>query len=132
MKAPLLALAVALAACATSKPPPLETGARDQRLDQMRQQGREIAGREQRCIDETTQRAADRIATAAAAPDAFAELEIQADGNQRDREVARCRAQAERENDALASSERNDYEVQARQEQDRAALMMILTTSHPH
>jgi hypothetical protein len=54
MKAPILALA----ACATRKPPPSETDARDQRLDQMRRQSRRIARREQRCIGETSVRAA--------------------------------------------------------------------------
>jgi hypothetical protein len=131
MKTMLPALAFALAGCAAATMPPSAAHPGDPRLAEMLQQSREIAAHEQRCIDQGSARAADRIAMAAANHDAFTALQIQAAAHEQSREIARCRAKAERANGALSSSERSEYERQARQEHDRAAQMMILTASHP-
>jgi hypothetical protein len=43
--------------------------------------------------------------------------------------IAECKAQAQKDNGQLASHQRVEYEQRAREERDRAALMMTLTTS---
>jgi hypothetical protein len=131
MSAFILALAVVLAGCSAATTLPTEADSGGARLAQMRRQSREIAARDQRCVAAAMRRAAGRIEAAAATPNAFAEMNLAAAANERGRDVARCRAESERENGALAASQRNQYDLAAHREHDRAALMMILT-SRPH
>ena len=71
----------------------------------------------------------DQIAQIDATPDALTASRIHQATDDRDREVSECSAKADGEKTELSARERAEYESQAQQEHDRAALMMILTTS---
>ena len=94
--------------------------------------GEEISAREQQCVRQVTNRTNDRIAQIDATADALTASRIHQAKDDRDRQLSECRAQADREKAQLSARERAaEYESQAQQEHDRAALMMILTTSQP-
>jgi hypothetical protein len=56
----------------------------------------------------------------------------QKDVDERDKDMSKCEAEEERENEELYSQERKEYVLQAEHERDQNTLMMILTTSRPH
>lgn len=98
----------------------------------LEEKGRMIAAREQQCADWAQARSRDEMARITATPDASLQSRISKETDERDRELAQCRARAEQEDAELYAPARGDYELQAQQERDRAALMMVLTTSRPH
>jgi hypothetical protein len=103
----------------------------DARLIKVRNEGQEISERERQCVRQAVNRTNDRIALIDATPDALTASRRQQAKDDRDREVSECSANADREKAHLPERERPEYESQAQQEHDRAALMMILTTSRP-
>jgi len=129
MKSLTLAVAVVLAACATTKEP-VESG--EQSLKHSAEMSEEIAARAKRCVDGTVDRMNDEIAWLAAAPDALSDLRIELARNQSERKISQCEAEAERETDELFAPERTEYLLGAQRERDRSALMMTLMTSRPH
>jgi hypothetical protein len=128
LKTLALAVAVLLVGCATTNSPTAET---DPRLIKLQNKGQEISAREQQCVRQAVNRANDQIAQIDATPDALTASRTQQAKDDRDREVSECSANADREKAQLSTRERAEYESQAQQEHDRAALMMILTTSRP-
>jgi len=93
--------------------------------------GEEISEREQQCVSHVVNRTNDQIAQINVTPDGLTASRTQQAKDDRDRDVSECRASADREKAQLSAGERAEYESQAQQEHDRAALMMILTTSQP-
>ncbi len=122
-----LAAAVLFAGCAASKPSSSEP---DARMARLAEKSCEIARREAQCENAAAKRGADEIARVA--PDASAQSRKSSAEDERDREISRCRAEADRANDQLSASERAEYELEGQQERDRAALMMTLTASSFH
>ena len=124
MKKLALAATVLLAGCAATNAP---TGGA--RLTGLEKESRVIDEREQRCIAETLARGPDQ--TDKVGLDATAELRTQSESDERDLEISECRTRADQETAELSAHARTEYELQAQQAHDRAALMMILTMSHP-
>ncbi len=121
-----LALAVMLVAgcAATGAPGP------DPKVNDLERQSREIAARARQCV-----LAANKHSKDATGPNGAAQpsgLSAPSGKEQRDREISQCEAAQARENEELSSRERKEYQLQADQERDHTALMMILTTSRPH
>jgi hypothetical protein len=129
MKKLSLIAIVLLAGCAATK---TQTGGSDPRLMQLEEKSRIIAEREKQCIDTTLTRSRDEMARIAATPDASLGFRIQAENQERDRELSKCRARADQDNAEIAAHERAEYELRAQQEHDRSALIMTLTASGPH
>lgn len=129
MKSFTLAVAVLLAACATTKGP---AASGEQSLEQLEERSQEIAARARQCIDGTVDRTNDEIAWLAAAPDALTDPWIALARNQSEREISQCKAEAQRENDELFEHERTEYQLGAQRERDRSALMATLMTSPSH
>jgi len=121
-----VAFAVLLAGCATTSRP---TTTGNARLTELPNKGAEVSDWEQRCIKDAVDRSNDQIAQIEATHDAFTASRTQQAKDDRERELSDCRATADREKTELSASERMEYEDQAQQAHDRAALMMILTTS---
>ncbi|HEY6417673.1 MAG TPA: hypothetical protein VIX59_01615 [Candidatus Binataceae bacterium] len=129
MKKLALITVIVLAGCAATRTP---TGGLDPRLAGLEEKRQMIAEREKHCIDETQTPSRDEMARIAATPDYYVELRIQRENDERDREVSECRATGDMENAGISEQERKEYELQAQQEHDRAALMMTLTTTKQH
>lgn len=129
MKQLTIVAIVLLAGCASTS---TRTGGSDPRLTQLEEKRRTIADGEKKCVDKTLARSRDEMARIAATPDYYVELRIERENEQRDREVSECHATADQENAEISEQERNEYELRARQERERASLMMILTTSRQH
>jgi hypothetical protein len=128
MKKLALVAMILLASCSASntlEPTP------DLRLTQLEEKSRIVAVRERQCIDETLTWSRDKMAGIGATSDASVELQTQRETRERDRDLLECRARADQEKADIYSHERDEYQLQAQQEHDRAALMMILTTSQP-
>jgi len=100
------------------------------RLTTLRQASQEISEHERQCIDATLNRTDDQIA-AVADLDADTGLLTQMMAKDKDRELAECKANADREEEQLSAHQRMEYGRQAQDERERNALMMILTTSLP-
>ena len=54
-------------------------------------------------------------------------LQIQQEADERDREISLCRAAADNEAAEISERERNEYQVEAQQESNRASFMAIVT-----
>jgi hypothetical protein len=121
----LVIAAVLVVGCSTTYNPT------DARLTKFRQESQAISERERQCIRATVIQSNDQIAQIAAThdPNADTELLTQMVTNDRDRELSECKAAAQREEEQLAARERAEYANQAKDESERNALMMILTTS---
>ena len=120
---------IVLAACASSN---VRTSDSDPRLAQFEEKRRAISESAKQCIDESRTRSRDEMARIAASPDASVESQTQRESDERDREISQCRVTANNENAKVSEQERNEYQLQAQEERDRASLMAILTTSrHP-
>jgi hypothetical protein len=128
MKTLAVALAVLLAGCTPRASPTTTTNAR---LINLKSKAEEISEQEQQCVRQAVNRTNDRIAQIDATPDALTASRIHQATEDRDREVSECSAEADREKNQLSARERAEYETEAQQAHDRAALMMILTTSRP-
>ena len=97
-------------------------------------ESQEISEREHQCILATVVRSNDQIVRIASTFDLIANagVLIQTVAKDRDRELAKCKATANREEDELSARERAEYERQAKQERERNSLMSTLTTSLSH
>jgi len=118
-----------LAGCATRN---TRTGDLDPRLAQLEKKRQALAESEKSCIDETLARSRDEIARMAATPDASVESRIRQESDERDREISGCHAWADDENVEIAEQERDEYELQAQQERNRASHLAVLTTYGLH
>jgi hypothetical protein len=100
---------------------------------QLRNESAEISEHARQCIRAALMRSNDQIAWIAASPDpdSPAELQRQILVNDRDRDLAKCRANADREEEELSACQRAEYESRGKDESDRRALITILTTSRP-
>jgi hypothetical protein len=101
---------------------------------QLRNESEEIPEREQQCIHAALIRSNDQTAQITARPglNSNTGVEMQNIVNDRDRELSKCQANAEHEEEELSACQRAEYESRAKDERERSALMMILTTSQPH
>jgi len=118
-----------LAGCATSRV--LAPGP-DPRIAYIERANQEINESENRCIGEVMTSNEHQVASTAASPGAFLDLQTQQSVGERDRRLNECRANAERERERLSARDRSNYQDAAHDERDRNSLMMILTTSRPH
>jgi hypothetical protein len=93
----------------------------------------EISEHERQCIRAALMRSNHQIAGIAANPDpnSSAELETQILVNNRDRDLAKCKANVDREEEELSVFQRAEYQSRAKDEGVRRALITILTTSRP-
>lgn len=128
MKQLAIVAIVLMSGCAATN---TKTGGSDAKLAQLQEKNRIVAEREKQCIDKTLTRSRDDMARIAANADASVELLMQTESDERDRELLECRARAYQENAEISAQERNEYELQAEQDRERASLMMTLTTSVP-
>jgi hypothetical protein len=101
------------------------------RLTRLEEETRIVAERENQCVGEALMRNRDQMARIAATPGASAEAQVQMENQVLDAELSECRARADRDSAKLTAHERDEYELEAKQERDRATLMTILTTSGP-
>ena len=128
MKKLALIAIVLMAGCAATN---TQTPGADPKITGLEEKRQVIAERENQCIDKALTHSRDEMAHIAATSDASVELLMQRAKNERDRELSECRAKADGENAEISARERNEYALEAQQEHDSAALMMILTTSRP-
>ena len=119
---------IVMAGCAATN---TQTPGADPKITSLEEERQMVAEREKQCIDDTLTHSRDEMAHIAATSDASAELLMQRAKNERDRELSECRAKADGQNAEISTRERDEYALQAKQERDSAALMMILTTSTP-
>ncbi len=129
MKKLALVAIILLAGCASTN---ARTNDQDARIAQLQKKSLALAESEKRCIDEAMTRSRDETAPAAGTPDASFELQTQWAAEERDREISQCRAWADAENNEIAEQERDEYEIQAQQERNRASFMAIVAMSSPH
>jgi hypothetical protein len=87
------------------------------------QQLQSIAQREQTCEQGVAARVQNQAPPASSTAGAAASSE---------QLIAECKAQAQKEDEQLASRQRSAYEQGAREERNRASLIMTLTTSPQH
>jgi hypothetical protein len=101
---------------------------------QLRNESEEISEHEQQCIRAALIRSNHRTSQIAADPglNSNAGVQMQNIVNDRNRELSKCKANAEHEEEELSACQRAEYESRAKDERERSALMMILTTSQPH
>jgi predicted AAA+ superfamily ATPase len=127
MKRVALVAIFMLAGCAASS-----TDDSDSRLAHLEKKSREIAESEKRCVDEASTRSRDEMVRMAGTPGASVELLTQRETDERDREISQCHACADQENAEIAEQERQEYELQAEQDRNRASHIAILTTVGLH
>jgi hypothetical protein len=101
---------------------------------QLRNESAEISEHERQCIRAALMRSNHQIAGIAVSPDPNSPTKLQTQilVNYRDRGLAECRADADREEEELSACQRAEYQSRAKDESDRRALITILTTSRPH
>jgi hypothetical protein len=119
--------AMLLAGCAAAT---VATTGRDAKVKELEEKSREIAIRAQQCVMTAVKRTDDEMERTRG-PDSSTKLRLQLAKDEREREILECKAAETRENEELFSNERKEYVLQAEQERDRNALIMILTTSRP-
>ena len=117
--------AMLLAGCAVATP------GRDAKFKELEEKSREIANRAKQCVVAAVKRSGDEVERTKA-PDSSTKLRERIAKDEREREISECKSAEARENEELFSNERKEYVLQAEQEHDRNALIMILTTSRPH
>lgn len=100
---------------------------------QLRNESRAISERQRQCIRAALMRSNNQIARITASPDldSPAGLQTQILANDRDRDLAECRATADREEEELSACQRAEYQSRANDKGDRRALITTLTTSRP-
>jgi hypothetical protein len=116
-----------LAGCAASKAP-----TSDPRLARFDQAMDEVSAREQDCMNKAQAKESDAIAKIASAADGFADLNTRTATSNYYWDVWQCHAQASRAHEQIATSEREEYDLEQKQERDRAALMATLIASRPN
>lgn len=104
------------------------------RCTNLENESRQIAEHERHCIDATLTRSNDEIAQIASTPvpNGSTALRMQSVLNDRDRQLSKCKAAADREEHELSVCQRAEYENRANAERDRQELMTILTISLSH
>lgn len=96
------------------------------------EQNQEVAQREKHCEDEAARQTKAEVARRATGADNLGELEVKnAFANGR-KAVAACKAEANRENDAIVHRQIAEYNLQAQEQRDRSALMATLTGTRIH
>jgi hypothetical protein len=116
-----------LAGCAASRAP-----ASDPRLARLDQAMDDVSAREQDCMNKAKANESDAIAKIASAADAFNDLNTRTATSNYYWEVWQCHAEASRAHAQIATSEREEYDLEQKQERDRAALMATLIASRPN
>jgi hypothetical protein len=103
------------------------------RCTQLRNESATISERERQCIRAALMGSNNQIARIAASPDpnSPAGLQTQILVNDRDRDLAKCKANADREEEELSACQRAEYQSRTKDESDRSSLIMVLTTSRP-
>ncbi len=124
-----LAIAAALLAGCTSITPGPDGSAN---LKQIQERSQAIATQQHECKDNVEKRTNYELAQIEATRDDFTESRITSENEWKHRQLAKCRADAQRAADALSSKDRAEYESQAQDDRDRSTLMMMLITSRPH
>jgi hypothetical protein len=101
------------------------------RLPSLRQESQEISERERQCINGAVIRSNEQLAQIAviSALEADTGLLKEIAANERDRELAECKAEAEQEEKQLSARERVEYARQAEDARERRSLRAILTGS---
>jgi hypothetical protein len=102
------------------------------KLKQMQERSQAIAAQERACKASVEKQANDELARIGATRDDCTESRKMSENEQKQRQLAKCTADAQRATDELFSKERADYESQAQEDRDRSTLMMMLITSRPH
>jgi hypothetical protein len=123
----LLIITLLIVGCTVANNSTNETYARGAELAN---ESRKISDHEHQCVHEALARSSEQTARIASTPDPAANAgdRMQMIANDRDRELAKCKAAAKREEDELSARERAEYQRQAEQERQQS-LMSILTTS---
>ena len=127
MKNFALAAAVLLVGCATT---PVASDP-DRIIKLMKQRSGEIAQRERRCLEGAMSQTRDEVARIRIAHEPFAEERTRIAEDEGERELGRCRAEADQEKEELSARERAEYGLRGDEERERSSLMMVLTTSRP-
>jgi TolA-binding protein len=128
MKELVLVAIFVIAGCATTN---TRSGYLDPRIVQLENKRKELDEREQQCVNDALARSRDTIARMAGTPESSVELQTQKENNERDREISQCHAWADHENAQIAEQERAEYELEAKQEQNRAQFLSIVTAPMP-
>jgi hypothetical protein len=91
-----------------------------------------IAQHERQCEEKTIRETNSEIARITAGGDTLAQLEIAHAKTEADRQIAACRAEADRADARITRSEISEYENQAQQQQQRNSMMATLTATRIH
>ena len=105
-----------------------QTGDSDSGIVNVDEKWRMVAAREKQCIDEALARGRDETERIVGTPDPSIALQVEQEADERDREISLCRAAADNEAAEISERERNEYQVEAQQESNRASFMAIVTT----
>jgi hypothetical protein len=100
-------------------------------MQELQEASGQIASRERQCMDAAIKRANDEFSQIAASRDASSAQRVQAVKVQRSQDLAKCKAEADHENEELSSREQAEYERRAREENDRAVLLWLETSPTP-
>jgi hypothetical protein len=120
----ILAITVA-AGCAA---PPVSD--RSTQLDDLRASTAKVSIQEKQCTLTALKRSDDAIGQIVSTPDPTIEMRMQAVVDQRDRDLAACETNADRENEELSEGERSEYELEAREQMQRTAMTVLVTSQH--
>ena len=115
---------VLVAGCAETN---TQTGGSEPGIVNVDQKWRMVAAREKQCIDEALARGRDETERIVGIPDPSIALQVEQEADERDREISLCRAAADNEAAEISERERNEYQVEAQQESNRASFMAIVT-----
>jgi hypothetical protein len=126
----LVLAALVVVGCSTTNEATARAGAQ---CAQLTDKSEGISEREQQCIRAALIRSNDQITRVAASPvpDSPAVMQTQKLVNEKDQELAKCKANADQEEAELSACQRAEYESKARDERDRSTLFSILMTSLP-
>jgi hypothetical protein len=102
------------------------------KLKQIQKRSQAISAQERACKDSVEKRTNYELARIEVPRDDFTESRMMSENEQKQRQLAKCTADAQSATDELSSKDRAEYESQAQDDRDRSALMMMLITSRPH
>jgi hypothetical protein len=120
----LVLIAILVAGCSSTT-----SSAPDAATEKRIQKSQEITQSERQCIARAARNASEEMAQINAAGDSLTELRTRTATTQAKREVAACKAEADRLNEKVSSQERAEYQRQEDEERERSSLMMTITTS---